>query len=78
MDNFSEKISLKVSKDFESPSKREVFDYPYKSMNIGDSFEVPLSKRQIVYNANFRAKKRLGISLTTQTIGEIIRVWRVA
>jgi hypothetical protein len=46
-------------------------------MDIGDSFVVPVSARQKVLNANYRAGKRLGMRFEARTEGENVRIWRV-
>ena len=61
----------------EMPKPRVVYAYPYEDMEVGDSFVVPVSHRQQVYNANCRASKRLGFKFTSRTEGEMVRVWRV-
>ena len=58
------------------PKPRVVYAYPYEDMEVGDSFVVPVSHRQQVYNANCRATKRLGYKFTSRTEGEFVRVWR--
>ena len=60
------------------PVARVVYAYPYEEMDVGDSFCVPVSARQKVLNANYRASKRLGWRFTAKTEGEVIRIWRVA
>jgi hypothetical protein len=60
-----------------APLVRVVYAYPYEMMDVGDSFCVPVSARQKVLNANYRASRRLGIGLTAKTEGLVVRVWRV-
>jgi len=67
---------IAIDKGLDMPKKRVVYSYPYEQMDIGDSFSVPLSARQKVLNANFRAARRLGIELTAKTDGEVVRIWR--
>lgn len=59
------------------PTPRVVYAYPYEEMDIGDSFVVPVSARQKVLNANYRAGKRLGMRFEARTEGENVRIWRV-
>lgn len=59
------------------PVPRVVYAYPYEEMDIGDSFVVPVSARQKVLNANYRAGKRLGMRFEARTEGENVRIWRV-
>jgi hypothetical protein len=52
--------------------------YPYKEMEIGDSFFVGEGKLQVVCNANYRASKRLGMQFIARKEVEGVRVWRTA
>ena len=60
------------------PKLRVVYAYPYESMEVGDSFAVPLGARAKVLNANYRAGKRLSMKFVARTEGDVVRVWRVA
>lgn len=70
--------SIEVEKGMDMPMPRVVYSYPYQEMDVGDSFTVPVSARQKVLNANYRASKRLGLRFTSKTEGEVVRVWRVS
>jgi hypothetical protein len=70
--------SIEVESGIGMPLPRVVYSYPYQDMDVGDSFTVPVSARQKVLNANYRAFKRLGLRFMAKTEGEVIRVWRVA
>ena len=59
------------------PKLRVVYAYPYESMEIGDSFAVPLQARAKVLNANYRAGKRLSMKFVARTEGDVVRVWRI-
>ena len=52
--------------------------YPYKEMDVGDSFFVGDGKLQVVCNANYRASKRLGMQFIARKEVEGVRVWRVS
>ena len=52
--------------------------YPYKEMDVGDSFFVDAGKLQVVCNANYRASKRLGMQFIARKEVEGVRVWRVS
>jgi hypothetical protein len=66
-----------IERGVEMPKPRVVFAYPYESMDVGDSFCVPVDARAKVLNANSRAGKRLGMKFQARTEGEVVRVWRV-
>ena len=68
---------LEIEKGSVLPSPRVVCAYPYESMEVGDSFTVPVSARAKVLNANYRASKRLGFKFSSKSEGELLRVWRV-
>jgi len=53
---------LEIEKGSVLPNPRVVYAYPYESMEVGDSFTVPVTARAKVLNANYRACKRLGLS----------------
>jgi len=55
-------ISMEVSKDVPvPPDKRR---YPYKVMEVGDSFFVDGGKLQVVCNNNYRTGKKLEVNLS--------------
>ena len=51
--------------------------YPYKEMDVGDSFFVPNGKMQTLSNANWRMGKKLGARFTARQVDGGVRVWRV-
>ena len=58
------------------PEARARNVYPYKTMQIGDSFFVRDGKLQIVCNANYRASKRLSRKFCARREADGVRVWR--
>jgi len=69
---------LEIQKGMLLPSPRVVYAYPYESMEVGDSFTVPVIARAKVLNANYRASKKLGFKFSSKSEGELLRVWRIA
>ena len=69
---------LEIEKGTLLPSPRVVYAYPYESMDVGDSFTVPVTARAKVLNANYRASKRLGVKFSSKAEGDVLRVWRVS
>jgi hypothetical protein len=69
-------INLEVDKSVPLPEGKK--RYPYKEMDIGDSFFVGAGKLQVVCNANYRASKRLGMQFIARKEVEGVRVWRTA
>jgi hypothetical protein len=51
--------------------------YPFKSMNIGESFFVAGKKIQNIGYAVTRAKKMYGNDYTARTVIGGVRVWRI-
>ena len=69
-------INLEVDKLVPLPEGKK--RYPYKEMDIGDSFFVDAGKLQVVCNANYRASKRLGMQFIARKDSGGVRVWRVS
>ena len=67
-------INVEVSRDVPLPEPRR--RYPYKVMEVGDSFLVAGGKLQVVCNANYRASKRLGRKFIARCEEGGVRVWR--
>jgi len=76
MDRGTKMISMEVSKDVPvPPDKRR---YPYKVMEVGDSFFVDGGKLQVVCNNNYRTGKKLERKFIARCEKEGVRVWRTA
>ena len=69
-------ISIDVQKDVPVPEARK--RYPYKEMEVGDSFFVEDGGIQNVCNQNYRMGKKLGMSFIARKEGTGVRVWRVS
>lgn len=69
-------ISLDVEKDVPVPEARK--RYPYREMEVGDSFFVEGGGIQNVCNQNYRMGKKLGMSFIARKEAEGVRVWRTA
>jgi len=69
-------LEINVEKSVPMPMLRKVYKYPYETMDVGDSFTVPVEDRARVLNANYRASKLLGMKLQAKTQGDVVRVWR--
>ena len=78
------KEPIKIDKHVPLPGMRAV--YPFSEMEVGDSFAVPISKkntRQIIYSSGSYYKKRYNsaFGIKTKTVTEngvdVFRVWRV-
>ena len=69
-------ISIDVQKDVPVPEARK--RYPYKEMDIGDSFFVDGGGIQNVCNQNYRMGKKLGMSFIARKEEGGVRVWRTA
>ena len=69
-------MSIQVEKDVPLPAPKKRNSYPYKSMDIGESFFVPDVKMQTIYNYNYRASKSLNMRFIARREGEGVRIWR--
>ena len=67
---------ITTDKDVPMPDARARNVYPYKTMQVGDSFFVRDGKLQIVCNANYRASKRLSRKFCARREADGVRVWR--
>ena len=67
---------MEVQKDVPIPEARK--RYPYKEMDIGDSFFVDAGGIQNVCNQNYRMGKKLGMSFIARKENGGVRVWRTA
>jgi len=70
-------IPVPASRQFGTATK-----YPFRSMDVGDSFAVPVNgdkKTQVRVAVSARiAGKRVNKQFVTRRSGEVVRVWRVA
>ena len=67
---------LGIEKDVPLTTKIRRYTYPYKDMDVGDSFFVADGKLPTINNANYRASKALGWKFSARKIDGGIRVWR--
>ena len=52
--------------------------YPFRSMEVGDSFVAPIEKKNSIYSSMSRIGKNLGRKYSSERNEYTIRVWRVA
>lgn len=69
---------IQVENNVPIPKGRTTNIYPYKAMDVGDSFFIDDTDMQVVLNANWRASKRLNMKFTARKEGAGVRVWRIA
>ena len=69
-------MNIVVEKNIPIPPGKKRNVYPYKSMEIGESFFIPTGKIQIVCNANYRTGKQLNKKFIARKDKEGVRVWR--
>ena len=65
-----------IEKNVEIPAERLRVHYPYKEMEVGDSFFVVDTKLARVCNNNYRMQKILGKKFVARSIDGGVRVWR--
>ena len=68
--------TLEIQKNVQLTNKTRAYIYPYRDMEVGDSFFVPNGKMGTVNAANYRAYKRLGWKFSARKVEGGIRVWR--
>lgn len=69
-------INVGLDKDIPVPEPRK--RYPYKEMEVGDSFFVEGGGIQNICNQNYRTGKKLGKSFIARKEDNGVRVWRTA
>jgi hypothetical protein len=69
--------NMKVEKGIPAPLMREVIDYPYENMEVGDSFFVEGGTLNRMCYQNRRWGKKLGGRFTVKKVEGGVRVWRV-
>jgi hypothetical protein len=69
-------MNIEVEKNIPIPPEKKRNVYPYKLLEVGESFFVPTGKIQIVCNANYRTGKQLGKKFIARKESEGVRVWR--
>lgn len=69
-------MTIAVEKNIPIPPEKKRNVYPYKSIEVGESFFVPTGKLQIVCNANYRSGKQLNKKFIARKENEGVRVWR--
>jgi len=71
---------MKIEKNVPMPQPKNVEVYPYKEMDVGDSFMVKGESKYLlatVCNRNGKYGKKLGMRFTAKKMGNGVRVWRV-
>lgn len=51
--------------------------YPWKEMEVGDSFTVPIEKKRRLESARYAWGKRYGKKFTVKAEGDKARIWRI-
>lgn len=69
---------MKVDKGIPAPQPREVVEYPYEQMDVGDSFFVEGGTLNRMCYRNRRAGEKLGWRFTVRKVEGGVRVWRVS
>ena len=77
MKNKSLPHTIKVDLEKNIPLPRPRQKYPYRDMNVGDSFFVENASMQNICNQNYRTGKKFNMSFIARAEGNGIRVWRV-
>ena len=73
-----EYMTLAVDKGIPLPEEKKRNVYPYKQMDVGDSFFAPGTKITVMCNLQYRMGKKTGMKFTARKEGDGVRVWRIA
>ena len=52
--------------------------YPWREMNVGDSFVARNTRAALINNAKYRAERRTGYRFVVRRVTAGYRVWRIA
>jgi len=69
-------MSIAIERNIPPPDIKKRNSYPYKSMDIGDSFFIPEVSIRTVCNNNYRAGKTHERKFVARREGNGVRVWR--
>lgn len=72
------KHDFAIEKNIPVPDWRVRARYPFKDMQVGDSFLIPQGDRKKVYPAASAAGARHGKKFAVRKVDDGVRVWRVA
>ena len=75
---FNKENGMKVEKGIPAPAPREVVEYPYDDMEVGDSFFVEGGTLNKLCYQNRKAGIRLDAKFTVRKVEGGVRVWRLA
>ena len=67
---------IAIERNIPPPDIKKRNSYPYKSMDIGDSFFIPEVSIRTVCNNNYRAGKTHERKFVARREGNGVRVWR--
>jgi hypothetical protein len=51
--------------------------YPFRCMDVGDSFYVPLGDRNVIWTCGNRVRRELGFQFRVKDVQGGVRVWRI-
>ena len=67
-------VNVEISRDVPVPPPKR--RYPYREMEVGESFLVTDGVLQVVCNNNYRVSKTTGMKFIARREGNGVRVWR--
>jgi hypothetical protein len=70
--------NIAIDKDVGLPKERIRHEYPYRDMDVGDSFYVDDGKITVMCNNNYRLGKVLNRKFIARVENGGVRVWRIA
>ena len=69
--------TIQIETKIPIPEKKKRNFYPYKAMQVGESFFVPDVPTRLMCNNNNRVSKNTGMKFVARREGNGVRVWRI-
>jgi len=70
-------MSIAIDKQIPPPLSKKRNSYPYRSMEVGESFFVDGVGIRLMCNNNYRIGKLTGMKFVARREGNGVRVWRI-
>lgn len=70
-------MSIAIDRGIPLPEVKKFNHYPYKTMQVGESFFVPGVSVKLMCNNNGRMNKITGMKFTARKEKDGVRVWRI-
>jgi len=68
---------IKIDKEIPPPQRKKRNTYPYRKMDVGESFFVGDVNISLMCNNNYRISRATGMRFIARREGNGVRVWRI-